>query len=93
MNEKMLESLQRALEDIRNMSEEELFSDFGTPESEYYFTDLAFAEKVFYGKNDPESCRDPEDELVCFQFSSQSKLNVYNKFAANIQDDDYLWAA
>lgn len=93
MNEKMIENLQRALDDIMNMSEEELFSDFGASESKYYFAELALAEDFFYGRSEPELWRNPADKPVSYKISSQAELEVYGESVAIFQDVKYLWAA
>ena len=44
-----VDHLQKALDDILSMSKEELLADFGTPETQYYFHELALIEKIFCG--------------------------------------------
>ena len=47
MTEKQICALQQALDDIMAMSKEELLSDFGEPGTEYFFAELAKAEKIW----------------------------------------------
>lgn len=55
MNAKQIECLDKALDEILNMSEEELFKDFGKPEAKYYFSELASLE------SSPEFCNNSPD--------------------------------
>lgn len=46
MNEGQIDALQQATDEILAMTDEELLKDFNSPGSEYFFSDLAHAEKM-----------------------------------------------
>lgn len=93
MNEKMIESLQRALDHILGMSEEELFADFGKPESKYYFANLALAEKLFCGPDKTELLGKIGELRVTYKRSPQVELDIPTDTAANYNHVDFLCAA
>lgn len=93
MNEKMIANLRRALDDILAMSKEELLADFGTPESKYYFAELAIAEKIFCGSGELELFGNTEDQRVSYKRPSHVESEIPTDSVADYNHIDYLCAA